>query len=138
MEESLINFSLAQAAVDAAAQPGGDLNKPANPSATEKPPAPPPPVDQTRKMQLGGGVTITSPGIVGTPAASEAVIAWVMGVKVSGTFPGNPPRVMINDRLIRGGDTAHARLRLTFESLDLENRLIIFRDAAGATVSRSY
>ena len=61
-----------------------------------------------------------------------------MAVKISGTFPGSPPRVMLNDRLIRGGDPAHARLKITFESLDLENRLIIFRDATGATVSRSY
>jgi len=137
LEESLINFSLAQAAVDAGGSATPELNKPADSAAT-KPTVAKPPVDLIKKVQLGGGITITSPGIAGTAAAGEPFLTWVMGVKVSGTFPGTPPRVMLNDRLIRGGDPAHARLKITFESLDLENRLIIFRDATGATVSRSY
>jgi hypothetical protein len=137
LEESLINFSLAQAAVDAGGSTAPDGSKPTEPAAP-KPAVAAPPVDLTKKIQLGGGITITSPGIAGTAAAGEPFLTWVMGVKISGTFPGTPPRVMLNDRLIRGGDPAHVRLKITFESLDLENRLIIFRDAAGATVSRSY
>lgn len=136
LEESLINFSLAQAAVDANGTTSPDLPKPADSAA--KPAVAAPPVDLTKKIQLGGGITITSPGVAGTITAGEPFLTWVMGVKISGTFPGTPPRVMLNDRLIRGGDPAHARLKITFESLDLENRLIIFRDATGATVSRSY
>lgn len=137
LEQSLINFSLAQAAVDAGGPTAPDGTKAAD-SDTPKPTVATPPVDLVKKIQLGGGITITSPGLAGTAIAGEPFLTWVMAVKISGTFPGSPPRVMLNDRLIRGGDPAHARLKITFESLDLENRLIIFRDATGATVSRSY
>lgn len=137
LAQSLIDFSLAQGAEEPAAGTGA-LQKPAVPS----PAGPAAPVvatlAQPKRVQLGGGIAITSPAIADTIEAGESFITWAMNVKVSGIFPGNPARVMLNDRLTRAGDPAHVRLGITFVGLDTENRLMLFRDKAGASVARSY
>jgi hypothetical protein len=137
LAQSLIDFSLAQSTEDPAAGTG-TLQKPAVPT----PAGPVAPVvatlAQPRRIQLGGGIAVTSPAIADTVEAGESFITWTMNVKISGIFPGNPARIMLNDRLARAGDPAHVRLGITFVGLDTENRLILFRDKAGASVARSY
>ena len=137
LAQSLIDFSLAQGAEEPAAGTGA-LQKPALPT----PAGPVAPVTATlaqpKRVQLGGGIAITSPAIADTVEAGESFITWALNVKISGIFPGNPARVMLNDRLTRAGDPAHVRLGITFVGLDTENRLMLFRDKAGASVARSY
>jgi hypothetical protein len=137
LAQSLIDFSLAQGAEEPAAG-NGTLQKPAVPT----PAGPAAPVvatlAQPKRVQLGGGIAITSPAIADTVEAGESFITWAMNVKISGIFPGSPARVMLNDRLTRAGDSAHVRLGITFVGLDIENRLMLFRDKAGASVARSY
>ena len=53
-------------------------------------------------------------------------------------FQGDPPRVMLNNRLVRGGDSVDSSLGITFERLDPEKKLLIFRDKSGAVVTRRY
>ncbi len=65
-------------------------------------------------------------------------MTWVMNVKISSIFPGNPGRGILNDRLTRAGDPAHVHPEITFVGLDAEPRLLLFRDKAGASVARGY
>jgi hypothetical protein len=58
--------------------------------------------------------------------------------QISGSFPGNPGRAILNDRLTRAGGPAHLRLGITFVGLNAETRLLLFSDKAGASVARSY
>ncbi len=140
MAQSLIDFSLAQSAADQAAgiipAPIVSSLKPAVVAPSEATPAAS--VHSPKRLQLGGGITITSPSPNGGIEASEAFLTWVVNVRISGVFPGSPARVMINDRLTRTGDPAQIRLGISFDGLDVEQRSIFFRDKNGATVSRSY
>jgi len=140
MARSLIDFSLAQSAADQAAGPNPAPTisplKPAVVSSSGGAPAAS--VSSPKRLQLGGGITITSPSPTGGTEANEAFLTWVVNVKISGVFPGSPARVMLNDRLTRAGDPAQIRLGISFDGLDVEQRLIYFRDKGGATVSRSY
>ncbi len=137
LAQSLIDFSLAQGAEEPT--DGTDAAKSAQKVVPVGPTAPiVATIAQPKRIQLGGGISITSPVIADTIEAGETFITWVMNVKISGIFPGNPGRVMLNDRLTRAGDPAHVRLGITFVGLDAENRLLLFRDKAGASVARSY
>ena len=95
-------------------------------------------IDQPKRIQLGGGIVITGPVITDTIEASETFMTWVINVKISGSFPGNPGRVILNDRLTRARGPAHVRQGITFAGLDAETQLLLFRDKAGASVARSY
>ncbi len=139
LEQSLINFSLAQSTP--AAPDASEPKPPAAPAIALIPsPTPPAPAitGPPRKIQLGGGITITTPGLTGTAEASEIFVAWVMNVKVSGISPGSPSRVVLNERLVREGDIVQTRLSINFGGIDVAHRLLLFRDKSGATVSRSY
>ena len=138
MAQSLVNFSLAQNAANPA-NPASPAPAKARPAAVAPPTTPSPaPVAQPKKIQIGGGIVITSPGVPGTTEAGELFVTWVMNAKISGVFPGSPAKIMLNERLVRAGDTAQVRLKIKLEGLDLDNHLILFRDESGATVSRSY
>jgi hypothetical protein len=95
-------------------------------------------IAQPKRLQLGGGIAITSPVIADTIEASESFMRWVMNVKISSIFPRNPGRVILNDRLTRAKNPAHVRLGVTFVGFDAEPRLLISRDKGGASVARSY
>jgi hypothetical protein len=142
LEQSLINFSLAQptplAPEAAAPQPTAVPRVALIPTPTPPAPTTPALAGLPKKIQLGGGITITTPGLTGTAEASEIFVAWVMNVKVSGISPGSPSRVVLNERLIREGDTVQIRLSIYFDGIDVAHRLLFFRDKSGATVSRSY
>lgn len=145
LAQSLINFSLAQPAAENPVNATAPPPKPSvvTPSATTSPAivptvATPAIVHEPKKIQLGGGITINTPGLVGTPAANETFIAWVINVKVSSISPGTPARVVLNERLVREADPVHLRLGIDFAGIDAMSRLLLFRDKSGATVSRSY
>jgi len=95
-------------------------------------------IDQPKRIQLGGAIVITIPVTTDTIEASETFTTWVTNAKISGSFPGNPGRVILNDRLTRAGGPAHLRPGITFVSLNAETRLLLFSDKAGASVARSY
>jgi hypothetical protein len=136
LEQSLINFSLSQTTPTDPQTPTEQRAAAPAPAATVVPT--PAIVGRPQKIQLGGGVTINTPGLSGTSAASDMFVAWVMNVKVSGISPGSPARVVLNDRLVRESDIVQMRLSVTFDGIDTANRLLLFRDKSGATVSRSY
>jgi hypothetical protein len=134
---SLIDYSLAHAAEQQA-----EGTNSANLSQNSVPVGPATPmvatVDQPKRIQLGGAIVITIPVTTDTIEASETFTTWVTNAKISGSFPGNPGRVILNDRLTRAGGPAHLRLGITFVGLNAETRLLLFSDKAGASVARSY
>ena len=95
---SLIDYSLAHAAEQQAE--GTDS---ANPSQKSVPVGPATPmvatIDQPKRIQLGGAIVITIPVTTDTIEASETFTTWVTNVKISGSFPGTPGRVILNERL---------------------------------------
>ncbi len=143
LAQSLIDFSLAQPTTETAttetpAPAVTTTSVSSTASPLPAPPATPAIIYEQKKIQLGGGITISSPAPGSAIAANETFVAWVMNVKVTSISPGSPARVVLNDRLVREGDPVHIRLAINFDGIDVANRLILFRDKSGATVSRSY
>jgi len=95
--------------------------------------APPPTV-----VKLGGGIVIASASPEGAPVASQPFLFWVVGLNISGVFQNSPHRILMNNRLVYEGTEASSSLGITFDHLDLANKLIVFRDKTGAVVTRSY
>ncbi len=71
------------------------------------------------------------------PGASLEFRTRVLGLRLSGVFEGEPPRAMIDGRLVRAGEVIDERLGIRFDGLEPGRRLR-FRDASGAAVVRKY
>lgn len=97
----------------------GDMSKTANVAPVEK-------SDEE--------LAANNPLIVATPDASAAFRAWVGKSQITSVVNGNPPTIMINNVLVRGGQEANAKLGIIFDSLDTANKKIVFRDKTGAMV----
>lgn len=87
---------------------------------------------------IAPGVSATNSDVAAESEASPAFRSFVANAKVSGVFQGNPPRVMLNGRLARGGDTIDSNLGVIFDGVDPDKKLLIFKDKSGATVTRRY
>ena len=87
---------------------------------------------------IAPGISATNADVAAESEASPAFRSFVANAKVSGVFQGNPPRVMLNGRLARGGDTIDSNLGVIFDSVDPDKKLLIFKDKSGATVTRRY
>lgn len=107
------------------------------------PPAPPkvviaPAPDSPDQMKLAGDIIIAHASPAGAPRAPAAFFYWVVKLNVGGVTVSKPARVFINNRLAYEGDEINRTLGVTFARLDPANKLLIFRDQTGATVTRSY
>ncbi len=87
---------------------------------------------------LAPGVTVTTEGVQAEVEASQSFRTFVADAKVSGVFQGTPARAFINGRLVRAGEVVDSSLGIRFDSVDVENRNIVFKDTSGAKVSRRY
>jgi hypothetical protein len=83
-------------------------------------------------------VTATNDNVSAAAEASPAFRSFVANAKIGGVFQGNPPRLLINGRTVRGGDTVDNSLSITFDSVDSDKKMILFKDKAGAVVTRRY
>ena len=70
--------------------------------------------------------------------ASQAFRRWTDVIVVSGVFQGDPPRVLINGKTLRPGDFVDKSQGIVFEGIDVERKLIIFRDSGGSTTTKKY
>ncbi len=115
-----------------------DGDKPA--LLAEKPAVVPPAASQPVAISstIAPGVSATNDNISAAAEASPQFRSFVANAKISGVFQGDPPRVMINGRLARAGDTVEPGLVITFDSIDPDKKLILFKDKAGAIVTRRY
>lgn len=96
------------------------------------------PVTVAGSSSIAPGVSATNADVAAESEATSAFRSFVANAKISGVFQGNPPRVMLNNRLARAGEAVDAALGITFERLDPEKKLLIFRDKSGAVVTRRY
>jgi hypothetical protein len=87
---------------------------------------------------IAPGITASSSDIESAAEASPAFRAFVAAAKITGLFQGASPRVMLNSRLTRVGDTVDNTLGITFEGYDAVKKQLIFKDKSGATVYRRY
>lgn len=86
---------------------------------------------------LAPGVTTTTE-VRASPEASPAFRSFVADAKVSGVYQGSPPRAFINNRLIKVGQMVEEGLAISFDGIDAENRMLLFKDKTGARVSKQY
>ncbi len=105
-------------------------------SATEM--APPKEPSAPVQVTLAGGIIIANAPVAGAPDASPAFLYWVVGQNVRGVNQSNPPRILLNNRPVTEGQVVNPALGITFDHLDPEKKLIVFRDESGALVTRSY
>lgn len=94
--------------------------------------------DSPDQMKLAGDIIIAHASPAGSPRASATFFYWVVKLNVGGVTQGKPSRVFINNRLIYEGDEVNRTLGVVFVQLDPVNKLLVFRDQTGATVTRSY
>jgi len=104
------------------------------PTAAAHPVEPPPPA----QVKLRGGIVISNASAEGTPAAGANFLYWVVNLNISGVFQNSPHRILLDKRLVYEGQEVNAVLGVTFDHLELEKKLIVFRDKTGALVTRSY
>ena len=95
----------------------------------------PPPSAQPVESDLASPRTFR---VIPEPGAHPDVIRFVEEARVSGVSVGNPPRALINGRLVRGGALVEPKLGIIFLGLDSNRRVLIFRSAAGDVVRLEY
>ncbi len=89
-------------------------------------------------MTLPGGIIIAQASPDGAPRAGAGFFFWVVKLNVSGITQSKPARLLLNNRLTYEGDEVNRSLGIIFAQLDPANKLLVFKDATGATVTRSY
>jgi hypothetical protein len=100
--------------------------------------APPPEPAAPAQVKLAGGIVISSASPAGGPVVHASFFYWVVNQSISGVFQSPPHRIMLDRRLVYEGQEINAALGITFDHLELANKLIVFRDKTGALVTRSY
>jgi hypothetical protein len=124
----------AQAKVDAAA------------NGEEVTPTPPPDVvagtpgtqSVLAQATIGSDVKANITRLDTSSAASADFRAFVANANIGGVFQGTPSRALINGRIIREGQVVDDTLGISFERIDSDKKVIYFKDATGAEVSRDY
>jgi hypothetical protein len=94
--------------------------------------------DTPDEMKLPGEIIIAQASPAGAPRASAAFFFWVVKLNVSGITQSKPARLLLNGRLTYEGDEVNRPLGIVFAQLDPANKRLVFKDATGATVTRSY
>ena len=127
-------------------KPAAEAPVAATPETVE--PLPPPPVAVAIEPLLTGPESaLTAPTAVSKPAKAAPVPVmtpafrlWIDGVRINGVAisAGSAPRVIINGRLVRPGDTIDNAEGIVFESLDAENKQVMFRNRAGMVAGKPY
>ena len=102
------------------------------PKPAEKPAA----TTSTTDLAPGVKATTTAKDVDGD--ANPAFRAWVAQARVSGVFQGTPARVLINGKTVAAGQIVDEALEITFEGVDSNAKLLIFRDASGVSVTRKF
>lgn len=129
---------LALAEKRAAASTSSELPAPSSPLPPPRAQTPDPGPQTPDEMKLPGDIVIAQASPAGTPRAAAAFFFWVVKLNVSGITQNAPARVLLNGRLTYEGDEVNRPLGIVFTRLDPANKLLIFKDATGATVTRSY
>ncbi|TAG31288.1 MAG: hypothetical protein EAZ36_03115 [Verrucomicrobia bacterium] len=72
------------------------------------------------------------------PRPSARFAQYAKEVSISGVFQGNPPRALLNGRVVRVGDVVEPNFGVTFVGLDPEKKQLILRETSGAEIRVRY
>lgn len=86
-------------------------------------------------VTLPGGIVIRPASPAGAPPPTRTFFYWILNLNIGAI---NPPRLLINGRLVHEQQEVSIPLGITFDHFDTEQRLLIFHDNTGAVVTRSY
>ena len=92
----------------------------------------------TVSATLAPGILATSSEVDAVAEATPAFRAFVANAKITGVIGGIPAKIILNGRLARSGDLVDSALGVTFDSIDAERKLLVFKEASGAIVTRKY
>jgi hypothetical protein len=104
----------------------------------EEPTPTPATVSVMAESQLTTDIKVNSTRLYAAPAASAEFRVFVANASVGGVFQGTPSRALVNGVIVREGQTVNAALGITFDRIDAAKKMIYFKDATGAEVSKSY
>jgi hypothetical protein len=90
------------------------------------------------ESQLTTDIKVNSTHLDAAPAASAEFRAFVANASIGGVFQGTPSRALVNGVIVREGQTVNAALGITFDRIDSAKKMIFFKDATAAEVSKSY
>jgi hypothetical protein len=114
--------------------PGDDSAAPTTPT-----PTPTPEVESVMvNTKIASDVQVNSTHIEVAHAASADFRAFVANASIGGVFQGKPSRALINGVIVREGQVIDSVLLISFERIDSANKVIYFKDASGAEVSKNY
>jgi hypothetical protein len=88
--------------------------------------------------QLATDVKVNSTHLDAAPAASADFRTFVASASIGGVFQGTPSRALVNGVIVREGQVVSNTLGIAFDRIDSEKKIIYFKDATGAEVSKSY
>ncbi len=117
------------AAADAPAGPATTATHAA--AAPVKPPV-------TANATLSPGVSAPARDVDVMTEAVPAFRTYVANAKITGVIAGTPGKIILNGRLARAGDMVEPALGVTFEGIDADRKLLVFRDKSGAVVTKKY
>jgi hypothetical protein len=102
-------------------------------------PTPTPSVESVMAVtSLTTDVKVNSTRLDAALAASPDFRAFVANASIGGVFQGKPSRALVNGVIVREGQVVDTGLAITFERIDATSKMIYFRDASGAEVSKNY
>jgi hypothetical protein len=104
----------------------------------EEPSPTPATISVMAEAQLTTDIKVNSTRLEAAPAASAEFRVFVGNASVGGVFQGTPSRALVNGVIVREGQTVNAALGITFDRVDAVKKMIYFKDATGAEVSKSY
>ena len=87
---------------------------------------------------LTSDVKVNSQKIDAVPTASAAFRGFVADASIGGVFQGTPSRALINGTIVREGQVVSNALGIVFVKIDADQKVIYFKDATGAQVSKNY
>jgi hypothetical protein len=98
----------------------------------------PTPVVVMEKAKLTKDVEVNDAPIVAATSASPEFRAFVANASIGGVFQGKPSKALINGKITREGQVVDSELGIVFDRIDAEKKVIYFKDAGGAEVSKNY
>jgi hypothetical protein len=129
----------AKLAQEAAAKRKADQAKADAEAAAANAPTPTPATESVMAMSsLTSDVKVNNTHLDAAPAASPAFRAFVAGASIGGVFQGRPARALVNGTIVREGQVVEGALGISFDRIDSAQKIIYFKDATGAEVSKSY
>lgn len=72
------------------------------------------------------------------PPPSDAFRAFVVHLRVSGVFQGEPARALLNGKMCRVGDIVDPGMEIKLVRIEPATKQLVFQDMTGATMPRRY